>query len=229
MRKAIEALPKDGWEWDEQSLHRNPYLQEVRRLASTHGITISGNDMEFDFHPGLDAATVIIDQGYNVLRKRYSYAIPTPESLEVAASCGPIVEIGSGKGYWSKMLSEMGVDVMPYDVCDPKHNTYTDGERPFIEVFIADAEIVAAHPDRTLFLCWPPLNDDMASRALSLYLKAGGSTMIYVGESAGGCTGDDAFFEIIDSSMVQRSIGRADVLRWWGIHDSMWVFDRRMG
>lgn len=227
MRRAIETLPDNLWEWDDEDVRTNPYLRQVRRLVSRVGASISGNDMEFPSPMRAAGATIIVSEGYETLRKRYSYAVPTESSLHAVASCGPLIEVGAGKGYWAKMLSEMGVDVMAYDIRRPEQNDYTDRQKPFTEVFVHDVDIVAAYPDRTLFICWPPLNDDMATRALSTYLAAGGSTLIYIGESAGGCTADDTFFAMIDASMVERPIGEADVLRWWGIHDSLWVFDRR--
>lgn len=36
--------------------------------------------------------------------EKYSYAIPNHDALSIIKKYGPIVEIGSGSGYWAHLL-----------------------------------------------------------------------------------------------------------------------------
>ncbi|CAM9595189.1 unnamed protein product [Ectocarpus sp. 13 AM-2016] len=51
----------------------------------------------------------------DVLRQRFAWAIPDERALRVIKHFGPIVEIGSGLGYWAKLLRVRGVDINAYD------------------------------------------------------------------------------------------------------------------
>lgn len=56
--------------------------------------------------------------GRSALVKRYSWAIPSPESIEWMLKVldgRPVVEIGCGTGYWAWLLEQAGVDVNAYD------------------------------------------------------------------------------------------------------------------
>ncbi|CAM9921164.1 unnamed protein product [Ectocarpus sp. 4 AP-2014] len=57
----------------------------------------------------------IMCSGGDVLRQRFAWAIPDERALRIITHFGPIVEIGSGLGYWSKLLRARGVDINPYD------------------------------------------------------------------------------------------------------------------
>ena len=54
------------------------------------------------------------------LRRTISHAIPSAAALKALAKLGPIVEMGSGSGYWAAMLRERGVDVLAYDAEPPR-------------------------------------------------------------------------------------------------------------
>ena len=49
------------------------------------------------------------------LARRYAWAIPDERALRILAEFSPLVEIGCGKGYWSKLLQNRGVDIIPCD------------------------------------------------------------------------------------------------------------------
>jgi hypothetical protein len=58
------------------------------------------------------------EKGRSTLVKKYSWAIPSPESIEwiVKVLDGrPVVEIGAGTGYWAWLLTQAGVDIRCYD------------------------------------------------------------------------------------------------------------------
>ena len=133
----------------------------------------------------------------------YAYAVPTEEAILTIAQFAPIVEIGGGTGYWAWLLRQAHVDVVCYDVRPPtrdsNENAFHSLSTCWTEVRRGDEGALDEHPDRTLFLCWPPAGDPMAARALRRYQ---GTVFVYVGEipSSNGvraCTGDEAFFQLL--------------------------------
>ena len=119
--------------------------------------------------------------GYNTREKlvrECSWAIPNPDALAfVAEHMGSrAVEIGAGTGYWASLLAQMGIDIICYDIqppqhsgqnhwhspCDEKHELVGETREVFYEVRAGSHLAAADDPDRTLFLCWPPYDDQMA-------------------------------------------------------------------
>ena len=103
----------------------------------------------------------------------YTWAIPDPDSLNfVTEWLSPkAIEIGGGTGYWAWQLSQLGVDILCYDLYPP-HLTGQNGyhsprnenkdklmgevRKIFYDVRAGNEKMAAKHPDRVLFLCWPP-------------------------------------------------------------------------
>lgn len=152
--------------------------------------------------------------------QKYAWAIPDEKAVSIIAAHGPIVEIGAGTGYWSYLLRQVGADVVAYDVA-PYKNGWCNSEKGWTEVLVGGTEKAAAHPDRALFLCWPPYGSPMAREALEAYIKAGGTTVIYVGE-LGGCTGDEEFHELLDR--VGTLVDGHNIPSWLGINDELMVY-----
>ena len=115
------------------------------------------------------------------LAQRYSYVLPDDASLTMLAELGPLVEIAAGTGYWAQRLRSLGVDVVALDQAPP------DGDMPnryhaplptWTEVVQGDHTVLAAHADRALFLCWPPLFSALGD-CLSFYA---GKTIAVIGD-----------------------------------------------
>ncbi len=156
--------------------------------------------------------------------QRYSWAIPCEEALQVLVALSPVVEMGAGTGYWTHLLRERGVDVVAYDQMPPDgsdSNGFHRGATPWTSVLIGSPQMLEGHAHRTLLLCWPPMTD-MAAECLRVYR---GSTVVYVGEGNGGCTGDDVFHEALGRNFVQKQ--EVCIPQWGGIHDYMTVWSRR--
>ena len=49
------------------------------------------------------------------LIERYAWAVPDERALSICAAFGPLVEMGSGRGYWAHLLQQRGVDILAYD------------------------------------------------------------------------------------------------------------------
>lgn len=156
------------------------------------------------------------------LVKRFSWTITDPETLTFVAehSGGRLVDPMAGTGWWGWLLAQLGIDVAAYDIA-PGTNTYHEGVPLYCTVEKLDgAEAVKLHADRTLFLSWPPM-DDAGTRILRAYK---GSRVIFIGESEGGCTGDEELFEVLAKHWAEAA-SRVPV-QWNGLHDVVTVYER---
>jgi len=155
---------------------------------------------------------------------QYAWAVPTDQAIDVLVRHSPVVEIGAGTGYWASLAAAAGCDIICYDITPPggpEPNCY----RHAIQYHLVEQggpEMASQHPDRTLFLCWPPYATSMAAQCLEHYM---GNRLILVGEGWGGCTGDDRFFELLDGWNETFDL---DIPRWDGIHDYLRVFERKV-
>lgn len=177
--------------------------------------------------------------------RAYSWAIPNDAALTAIADHGPIVEIGAGGGYWTKLLRDRGVDVVAYDP-DPiggssgERKGWHDGTR-WSHVETGDHTAVTAHPDRTLLLVWPSYDEPWTDAVIDLY---GGNTVIYVGEGPGGCTGTGRLHTLLgdepycwhdDEDTCHcgtgvearfKQVAEVRIPQWGGIHDRLGVYER---
>ena len=155
--------------------------------------------------------------------RRYAFAVPTAPALETLAHYAPILELGAGTGYWAFLLRQRGVDVLAYDLAPPDRlsNPNHFHAVTWTRVEEGGLEVLADHPDRSLFLCWPPYRDPLATRALGAYA---GTTLVYVGEPAGGHTADATFFE--ELARGWRAVEQVPLPNWPGTHDALTVYLR---
>lgn len=156
----------------------------------------------------------------DVLCKKYAWAIPTDEALAVLAKYSPLIEIGAGKGYWASLIDG---DILCYDchANNPEVNYCVDGGANYHKVYRGGTDRIAEHPERTLFLCWPPYDTEMGGDCLQAYK---GDVFIYIGEGCGGCTGGTCFWDQIEEGWEEEKC--LDLPQWYGINDSMTVFRR---
>lgn len=148
----------------------------------------------------------------NPLCQLTSYAVPCEGALVALAELAPLIECGAGTGYWSALLQQRGVDVAAFDAQPPTelhnnaffHGTYCDVEEgDGARLFARDG--CEAYARRTLLLVWPNNPDEVDNRhlaessrdgsrgggglppvwdadCLASYMRAGGQTVVYVGE-----------------------------------------------
>jgi hypothetical protein len=164
------------------------------------------------------------------LRRIFSWAVPDDAALAAIASASPrgVVEVGAGTGYWAALLRHRGVDVAAFDAApldSELHNGHhallghDEPPPPFTRVQLGDAATAAAaHPGRTLLLCWPPPEErhasapssqpSMAVDALAAYA---GERVVYIGDER-GTTAGPAFHAALARSWALEA--RVDVPRW---------------
>lgn len=152
---------------------------------------------------------------------KYAWAIPTEEALLKIGehSHNGVVEIGAGTGYWAGLLRELGVDVAAYD--EAPHDNF-QAKACWSEVHKGGPLYVLKHPERTLMLSWPPYDTPMAALTLRRYK---GSTLVYIGEGSGGCTGDAEFHDMLEDEW--KEIDGVALPQWPGIHDYLTVYKRK--
>lgn len=161
--------------------------------------------------------------------KEFGFAIPTWETVQGLKKYGPILEVGSGLGYWAYELRRAGVDVVATDKVHPRRSTYHWGEkhhhntRWWVQVQEMPAETaVAKYPNHTLMFVWPCYGDPWAAKALERFR---GTYVIYVGEGYGGCTADARFHQLLQDNY--DVVDSSEMIRWGGLHDGCTVYKRK--
>ncbi len=201
------------------SVDDNSYLREFNRLQPA---LLGPRDYVNWLHgpSGISA----YDRRVGCVR-RYAFAIPTDAALATLARYAPIVELGAGTGYWAFLLRSRGADCVAYDLAPPDRMSNPNRFRSLTWTYVepGDVDKLGAHPDRALFLCWPSYREPFATRALTAYT---GTTLLYIGEPAGGHTADDAFFAQLAGEW--RSVEQLALPNWPGTQDALTVYRRRL-
>jgi hypothetical protein len=167
-----------------------------------------------------------VDQREPLVAK-YAWAIPDDNAIEALARMGPIVEMGAGNGYWARLIADAGGKIEPYDMKPGCHCRDTVPSRLWYPVMAGGPKSIAdRHRDHVLLLVWPPYQGELAFLAITQYLLIGGRSVVFVGESRGGCTGDDRFFDALNTHFDE--VGSVDIPQWSGLHDDMTVYQRKM-
>jgi hypothetical protein len=174
--------------------------------------------------PGL-AQLLDIPTRRRELADRFAWAIPSSSALDAIVRHGPLVEGGAGRGYWAALLRARGADIVASDATGPGRASafHRAGGGTWTEVGVATTvDAVRRHRDRTLFLCWPPHDDDSGSfGALGAYR---GDILVYVGGGRDGASGTLRFHRELAANWSAIEI--VGVPRWPGIGDRLVVYRR---
>lgn len=152
---------------------------------------------------------------------------------QVLAPLGSWVEIGAGSGALTDEIRRLGgrcvgTDLHEWFLFDPAPNEYTTMKKKWdpSKTIRAEAErvgrLVGRHPSIGLISAWPSYNEDWCYRAVR-HLSVG-QLFAYVGEGAGGCTGDDLLHDLLLRQfdvVVEIDIDQAH-----GVHDYLAVYRR---
>ncbi|MBB5085064.1 hypothetical protein [Nonomuraea endophytica] len=208
----------------------NPYWDIVEPLVFEHkGCQV--------INGGREGGSARLAFAQTILQAAYSYAIPSPTTIEWISSLSadlPIVELGAGRGYWAAQLSHAGIAVEAYDLEPPDKvkNVSFLGAAGQVDVWhpVGPLEELATRSrskSYVLFLCWPPgWGNTMASEALLSFEASGGERLIYIGEPKGGATGDDVFFDTLSERWRLDSV-EPQFVSWWTAKDSAQCWVRR--
>lgn len=202
-----------------EHLIKNTYLHKFRALAPL--MELARQENPADILAWFGAREMLRDIR-DMLVRRYAWAVPSTQALAVAAAYGPIVEVGAGSGYWAYLLGLAGAEVAAFDIMAPLARGEYSGSEPWADVACGSAEdAVRAHPERTLFLCWPPADDPMAFRALSLTRA---EHLIFVGWQDDDITGSREFHQLIRKSW--RLVEAVEIPQWPEMRDRLFVYRR---
>lgn len=136
-----------------------------------------------------------------------------------------IIEVGAGSGWLSYNLQQRGLNVIPVD-CNLSDNHY-NFKKLYTNIVDDKAEdFILKNKYDTILMCWPDLGSDFAHTILDRMPK--NKNLIYIGESEGGCTANDDFFELLNSkcTLLEDKTKRIQrhVKQWAGIHDQIEVY-----
>jgi len=110
-----------------------------------------------------------------------------------------------------------------HELCEYFHHINIMDVEKAINKYIYDVDAV--------LISWPPYNDEMAFKALSLILeKRPELLLIYIGEDWGGCCADDNFFDLIDEKEGKDlTEDYTDINKYYqtfaGIYDRVFIYD----
>jgi hypothetical protein len=217
-----------GGKWDQQ-VHEgteNPYWEIIRQLPLDDmplPWNVRPEPMLHWFGGNREDFKVFADR-FDMCGT-YSWSICSPGDIawmrEVLGGRG-VVEPGAGSGYWAWQMRQAGIDMVAYEPNEPgPGNGYA--RRTWTSVLSDGHDAPKHHPDRALFLCWPSYAEPWAAQSLACYK---GDLLIYAGEEQGGCTADDAFFELRDAEWEEVSESGRHV-SYWGIHCSLTAYRRK--
>lgn len=181
------------------------------------------------------------------LVRRYAYGIPTDEALDAIAAASPagVVELGAGTGYWARLLHDRGVDVVAYDRWPPGtgNNRFVDDWVAWFPVQAGDEHGLVAHAERTLLPVWPTWNEAWPGDAVAAIHRAGGTTLVFVGEGPGGLTGDSVLHGTYGACLacslgvteapcvcgipvLWQAVRRIAIPQWGDTHDACSIYER---
>ena len=188
------------------------------------------------------------------------FAVPSQEALDVVAKCSPLIEVGAGTGYWAALLQKAGADIIAYDAEPPSlcgvgtslGNRFFNHQFTAVEageaVSLFEAQpgarrTGAAHAGRALLMIYPenPAHVDAGAyaswdaRCVGAYLRAGGQTVIYVGDRKETCLsgglyawGETSSAELHEVLAEKFMLAETVKLpNWPYIHADLTVWERR--
>lgn len=200
-------------------------LASYPRIGDVNTREIKSPTLEFTESVCAQLRRLNLDQ--QGLCTRYTYSICSPGDvtwMRQLVRNRDLVELGAGRGYWAWQLEQAGVHVTAYDPAPPgKDNPYFNAPGTFTRVEERDHTVVDQHMNAVLFMSWPGYEATWAHDALARYA---GDMLIYAGEGPGGCTADDAFYDLLERDWDWLATA-PDHAMWWGIHDSLDAYVRK--
>lgn len=212
------------------------YLDEAKQLANKHD-----RKLEYDYkdlNPEilisqvLDMIPILFKDSYiqerQELRTKYAHSIPNIDAIKEICKYSPICEVGSGTGYWAKIIDEHGGQI---SCIETKEKCYYELEEKSIyypSQFVDKiSEYKEIPKDHSLLMIFPPSSsagdgsEDMAYNYLKNYQ---GNTLLYVGENSYGSNGTEDFFDLVRKNYELTK--EVAIPRFPEIYDQLWVFKR---
>lgn len=126
--------------------------------------------------------------------RRFGFSIPCTEAVAAVATLSPIVEVGAGTGYWSRLIALSGADIVATDPDREQYGFRTSSLFP-VESVTAERAVIL-YPRRTLFCSWPTKGERWLE--LAVERLESGSHLVLIGEDRGGETALPSLFDLLD-------------------------------
>lgn len=160
----------------------------------------------------------------------YGFFIVSEDFLEKSVkffSDSKILEVGAGSGFLSACLQGYGIDVTPTDL-HTENNDYGFTQMHTNVLQKDSIDYLKINNDKfdTVLMSWPDYCSTFAYDVLK-NMKSG-QTLIYIGESEGGCTANDNFFYSLQHSAKLMNLKTKEFNKnsfsWFGIHDHVNIY-----
>jgi hypothetical protein len=150
---------------------------------------------------------------------KFGFSIPCAEVIEAVVPESPLLEVGAGTGYWTKILKDAGADIVATDIDVWEKSGLLFG----VDVKKMSAPVaVKVYPKRNVFMSWPSLNMSWPLEAAREIRP--GRLLFYLGEWMGATANDD-FHEFVEENFEDR--GAVEVPKWPCVHDRLYILRRR--
>lgn len=182
---------------------------DIRDFFRTRMETLFENKFEANSSSFLLRETTLNDFGY---------VLPALNFPTQIGRFGPVLEVGAGRGFLSAVLSHAGVDVI---ATDPKPWPGAKHVQP-----MDGSQSIKEHCDRAVLCAWPGYQQPWLNTvALSI---PRGQYLLIVGEDAGGCTGHDTLWDVLEDHFYEVTTPEDTqaVISWPNIHDRLRVWQR---
>jgi hypothetical protein len=199
----------------------NPYWKALEDKVEIGGLSLCRAPTVGEWRRGIEWDDLPARHEFT---KKYSWTITDPDSIAFVAhyAGSRVVDPMAGTGYWAYLLTQLGIDVVCYDRAPGGNDWHGDAPLHAEIMAMEGRESVKRHKQRTLLLSWPPYSNPSGNHILRAYR---GHRVIYIGESEGGCCGDDWFHRRLDKHWVE--VDEHIPVQWFGLHDRIIIYDRR--
>ena len=163
--------------------------------------------------------------------KKYGFSLLSNSFLDILSDefrGKKIIEVGSGSGWLAHNLQKKGIDIVATDI-NVQKNSYGFVEK-FTDVLEVDSkEFIKNNNYDCILMSWPDYSTSFAYNILK-NMKIN-KTLIYIGESYGGCTADDNFFDLLEQKAVLNDSLSISLNRhynqWSGLHDRVFIYNTK--
>lgn len=141
----------------------------------------------------------------DVYISRFGFAIPCAELLDELAAHAPIIEVGAGSGYMTRLMENRGIHVLGSDWDWPGPSGYRFQIGKFDRLQrngVAAKTMARRYSDRTIFCSWPSLRETWFRQMLKA-MKIG-QRLIVIRE--GACAEDSAWQYLDDCFVEEKTI-----------------------
>jgi hypothetical protein len=147
------------------------------------------------------------------LVEEYSWAVPNESVLLYLSEFEQLVEVGAGSGYWAHCIEENGGSVEAIEP-EPPEETYVELEQRLVDSSELTGEAV--------LMVWPSVNQPLAKDVV----EQDPTHILYVGETRGGCTASDEFFDALEGRY--GLVAKIDLPSFAGVNDDFFHYVRKI-